>query len=135
MEIILPVQTDFFFRVRFDDCDYYQHMNNNVYLNYCDHAMYEFFRETISPKKKINYLFHLVRNEADYYLPATLDEELKIQTQIHKIGNTSITFIQKIYRNTDLLVQIKKTGVFLNSKNGKKCFVPDEFQLITNTSI
>lgn len=114
-------------KVRFNDCDFYQHVNNAVYLNYMDNAMIDFFRSLLGNFNRPNFRMHLVRVEIDYKNPATFDDELLITTQIAKIGNTSITFAQtiKMEKTGLLLVECKKVGVFLDAQGKNKMAVPD----------
>lgn len=115
--------------VRFGECDYYQHVNNNVYLTYTDIGLSDFLREIWPDLRKIQYLVHIVHISIDFKSPATFDDHLIISTTLSHVGETSITFKHTIvHRDTGLLVaEAKKVCVILDSKTGKKCKVPKEF--------
>lgn len=119
-------------RVRFVDCDFYQHVNNTVYLNYLDIGLAEFLREISGLKnlKKLDYAIHLVHAEIDYKSAATFDDILNVETKIHKLGNTSMTLEHKITcKNTErLIVSAKKVFVFLDAYTQEKIPVPQNIK-------
>lgn len=115
-------------RVRFNDCDFYRHVNNTVYLVYMDNAMTEFFRAIFGQIQNPDFQIHMVRLEVDYKNSATFDDELLIHTRIEKIGNTSMTLHQTITLESSgtLLVECRKIGVFLDAKGRNKVSVPEK---------
>ncbi len=122
-------------RVRFYECDYYQHVNNAVYVGYLDVGVADFFKELYPDIKKLNFVFHMVHVSADFKGGATFDDNLIIKTKVAGIGNTSITFEQIIQNeNTgEILVAAKKIGVFLSLITGQKTEVPKEIKDFFNS--
>lgn len=112
--------------VRFNECDYYQHVNNAMYMVYMDQGITDFFKQTIGVKGA-DFLFHLVHIEADLKSSATFGDELLITTKVGAIGNSSITFEISIRNNKteEIIATGKKIGVFLNIKTMEKIPVPD----------
>ena len=49
--------------------------------------------------KETNNEFHTVSAQLNFKNPARLNDEISIYTAIKKIGNSSITFAQEIYRD------------------------------------
>jgi len=123
----MPLEVKTEIRVRFNECDFYQHVNNASYMVYLDVAILDYFREVYKEIKTFDSLFHLVHATLDFKNPATFDDELIITTYVEKTGTTSITFKQKIHKKTtgEIVVEAKKIGVFLDIKTQTKCNVPE----------
>ncbi len=115
-------------RVYFNDCDFYQHVNNALYLNYMDENISDFYRKHFETFAKIPFLFHWVHLEINYFKEATFDDVLIIEKTIDKIGNTSITYQYKIFnkKNNVLILEAKRVGVFLDIKTKEKTSVPQK---------
>lgn len=73
-----------------------------------------------------NFVFVIVHVEADYLAPLRVGDELQIHLTVEKIGNSSIVFSYKIYRDRDELVGTAKTiHVALDQKTRKKIPFPE----------
>jgi len=123
-------------RVRFGECDFYQHVNNASYNNYFDIGITDFFKKVVygeiysKDTKKNVFVFHLVHANIDYKSSATFDDILVVSTFLEKAGNSSITFKQEIRlkETEEILVTAKRVGVFLDSVTLKKITVPEEIR-------
>ena len=92
------------------------------YLKYFEEARTEVFKEKeidIYKLSKQNILFAVRKVEVDYKTPARYADTLTIFTQISKIKNASLEFIQSIERNNETLVKARTQMVCVNSN-----FVP-----------
>lgn len=88
---IFPVQ------LRFNDVDMLGHVNNNVYLQLFDAAKYDYFRSVMGEGFDIRRLALVVVNiNCDFYEPAYLDESLQVMTATERIGDKSLTLLQRI---------------------------------------
>ncbi len=117
-------------RVRFNECDYYQHVNNSVLISYLDIAFAEFLRESRGSVRFTDVGVFLVHVSADYLNEATFDDELVVSTVVEKIGFSSMTCIQEIKnKNTDeYILKAKKIYVFIDPSTRKKCAVPQDIK-------
>ncbi len=114
-------------RVRFEECDYYQHVNNGVYNSYMDVGIGDFMRQFCPDLRNLKIMIHKVHASVDYIDSATFEDELVIKTSISKVGNTSITFYQEIDKGDVVILKAKMIFVVMDAKNGEKCSIPDEF--------
>ena len=92
------------------------------YLKYFEEARTEIFREKgvdIRKLSKQDILFAVRRVEIDYKAPARYADTLTIFTQISKIKNASLEFIQNIEKAGETLVKARIQMVCINSN-----FVP-----------
>ena len=115
-------------KVRFNDCDFYQHVNNSTYLNYIDDNLSDFLRTLYGDLFKLPFLYHMVHASIDYMAEAIFEDDLIIKKSIEKIGNTSITFMNEIVKkkNNKVVVKAKRVGVFLDILTKKTIAVPKE---------
>lgn len=117
-------------KVRFGECDFYQHVNNTVYLTYTDVGLSDYLRTIWPDLHNVPYLVHFVHVSLDFKSPATFDDDLIVTTQISNIGETSITFSHTVFnkKTKALILESKKVCVILDAKTGKKCPVPKELK-------
>lgn len=117
-------------RVRFGECDYYQHVNNTVYLTYTDVALSDYLRSIWPDLMQLPYMFHYVHVSLDFKSPATFEDILLIKTRVTNIGETSVTFTHTITNKKTgaLILESKKVSVVLDIKTGKKCNVPEQLK-------
>ena len=108
-------------KVKFHQVDMMNVMNNAVYFNYFEDARVQYLRD-LREKYQLKEImegdsfFIMARNEINYLIPATFDDELSVHTKIEWIKNTSFCFkhviINKINNTTiavggGVLVHIK----------------------------
>ena len=114
-------------KVRFGECDYYQHVNNTVYMTYINVGFADLLRSIWPDLKKMPFLFHIVHVSLDFKNPATFDDELIVETRISEVGKTSFTMRQTIVKGQEQVVADSKTiCVILDASTGQKCGVPEE---------
>ena len=99
--------------------DAYQHVNNARYLEFLEEARWQYI-DNIKKEElaKYDFSFLIVNININYRMPATVGDSIIINTEIEKIGNTSMTFSQKIIKEgTDQLVcDASVTFVILDNK-------------------
>jgi thioesterase-3 len=119
--------------------DAYQHVNNARYLEFLEEARWQHF-DNISKEAYANmdFSFIIVNINIDYRLSATVGDIINIETEVAKIGNTSMTFKQQIFLDgTDKIVcEAAVTFVILNNKTGKPFKIEGELKslLLKETS-
>jgi len=100
------------------------------YLKYFEEARTEFLTDTGIDLKLLsqNNTWFVVKGvEIDYKVPARYADQLMISSQITKIKNVSLEFIQEIKRDTELLVCAKTKLVCVDSDFRPKA-IPDNIR-------
>ena len=99
--------------------DAYQHVNNARYLEFLEEARWQYL-DQISKKEldQYDFSFIVVNININYRKSVTVGDTIKISTEIEKIGNTSMTFSQKIMKEgtSDLVCDASVTFVILDNK-------------------
>ncbi len=111
-------------RVRFEECDYYQHVNNGVYNNYLDIGLGDYLRQLFPDLRDMTFMIHKVHASVDYMDSAIFEDDLVIKTSITKVGNTSITFYQEIDKDDVVILKATMIFVVLDPQTGQKCAIP-----------
>jgi len=82
-------------KIRFPDCDPFNHLNNSKYIDYFinareDHLLsnYDFDLHAIAREKGISWV--VGQNQIAYLLPATLMETVIVQTRLVSFDNKSL---------------------------------------------
>ena len=117
-------------RVRFGECDYYQHVNNTVYMTYINIGLSDYLRSIWKDLKNLPYQIHIVHVGIDFKASATFDDTLIVETWVSKVGESSIHFQHTISNKETvvMIVEAKKICVLLDTKTGIKISVPEELR-------
>ncbi|MDP3142443.1 MAG: thioesterase family protein [Candidatus Omnitrophota bacterium] len=81
----------------------------------------------LSEYAKNKVAFAVVHEEADYKSPARCSDTIRIFTQVERIGNSSISFVQEIKRGDTLLVKAKTVWACVGA-DFKTQTIPDEIR-------
>ncbi len=119
-------------RVYYEDTDSGGVVYYANYFKFAERARTELLRKAgISQencRKSFGYGFMVRQCQAEYLLPACLDDELIVITQITAINAASIDFYQEIKREVALLVKITSQIVCVGV-NGKPQRIPADIRL------
>jgi acyl-CoA thioester hydrolase len=115
-------------RVYFEDTDAAGIVYYANYLKFAERARTDWLRALGMPHsqmiKRDGLTLVVRRCEADYRKPAHLDDELIIETELTKLGGASIDLLQRVYRDGDLLVEMKVVVVCVG-RDGRAARLPD----------
>ena len=119
-------------RVYYEDTDAGGVVYYANYLKYVERARTEYLRELgfeqINLLENYGMVFIVKSVEANYLLPAFLDDLIEVETVIEKVNHASLIFTQKIVnidKSTVLFnATVKVVSVFNN--NLKPCALPQE---------
>jgi len=119
-------------QIRFNDIDILGHVNNSVFQNYFDLARIKYFDDVLS--ENINWKNNtlvLAKIEIEYINPVFLGNEICVLTKISRLGNKSLTMIQKIIDPNTKQVKTKNiaTLVAFNYPTNKTILIPDIWRL------
>ena len=118
-------------KVRYSEIDCQKIVYNSHYLTYFDISISELLDDVFDQDeyiKKTNNEFHTVSVQMDFKLPAKLNDRLEIFSVIKKIGNSSLTFYQEIYKenSNELINSAEIIWANVNQTEMKSTSVPDD---------
>lgn len=117
--------------VQWGEMDAFNHVNNVMYIRWCETARIELFREIWGDKginmKEILEGYGvgpiLANFNINYRLPLTYPDEVIIHTQVSQIGNTSFKLKQALFSKklgNTLVADATSVVVMVNYKTGSK---------------
>lgn len=123
----IPVQ------VRFVDIDRLNHVNNAVYLNYCEMGRIHYFNSVLTTE--IDWIetgLIMARTEVDYKRPVVLKDEVYCASKITKLGNKSIVMQSSVFiRENNVYIEcaaIVVTLVAMNYKINASITIPESWR-------
>ncbi|MBI3874325.1 MAG: YbgC/FadM family acyl-CoA thioesterase [Arcobacter sp.] len=109
-------------RVYYEDTDTGGVVYHSNYLNFCERARSEiFFQKGLSPHQN-NEFFVVKSLTAEYIKPALFGDILEVKTTLIEIKKASLTMNQQIFRNDELIFDMKIKVAYL--KNQKPSKIP-----------
>ena len=120
-------------KVRYSEVDRQNIVYNSHYLTYYDISLSEMLDSLFDQEEYIretNNEFHTVSAHLNFKNPARLNDEVNIYTAIKKIGNSSITFTQEIYRDgsDELINEAEIIWVNTNQDEMKPTSIPEDLK-------
>ena len=116
-------------RVRYSECDLQGVVFNAHYLAYADDAITELWRAAVAGgyQAMVAAGTDMVVAEAQlrFHSPARFDDELALEATVTRLGNTSMTTVLRMLRDTDLLVEVQMRHVFVDTGGSGKCPIPE----------
>jgi thioesterase-3 len=106
-------------KIRGYHLDAYRHVNNARYLEFLEEARWQYLDQNGKVKlAKYDFSFIVVNININYRKSVTVGDTINIFTEIQKVGNTSMTFSQKILEEgtSDLVCDASVTFVILDNK-------------------
>jgi thioesterase-3 len=99
--------------------DAYRHVNNARYLEFLEEARWQYLDQISKDElAKYDFSFIVVNININYRKSVTVGDTINISSEIERIGNTSMTFSQKIFEegSNDLVCDASVTFVILDNK-------------------
>jgi acyl-CoA thioester hydrolase len=115
-------------RVRYGECDPQGIVFNANYLLYFDVAFTELWRVAIGPwQEMVERGVDAVVAEANvrFHAPARLDDELRLQARVVRLGTTSLTTRIDVMRGEELLVEGELRHVCVATDTWSKVDLPE----------
>ena len=124
-------------KVRYSEVDCQRIVYNSHYLTYFDISLSEMLEDCFNQDeyiKNTNNDFHTVGVQMNFKSPARLNDQLEVYTGVKKLGNSSMTFIQEIYRvgSDEILNSAHITWVNTNQKSMKSTTIPNDIRTKLN---
>ena len=117
------------FRVYYEDTDASGRVYHANYLKYLERGrsnlIYQSKYNHQELLKKFNIIFVVKNLNINYLRPAFFEDILEVQTSLNQLSRVKLNFNQKIFRNTELLVDAEVIVIPVNIK-GKIIRLNDE---------
>jgi len=121
-------------QLRYGDIDALGHVNNAAYLTYYELARVNFLKNFYKTKP-VEIGIVIARAEIDFLKPILFEDKIRVETDIAKVGKTSITFSHKIYSDDGTVYSTATiVGVFVD-QNGKPKNVPEEIAKFVSSKL
>ena len=125
-------------RVYYEDTDAGGVMYHANHIKFCERGRTEFLRSFNLQNSDLHaengVLFVVRRLEADYFMPARLDDLLTVKTSLSSIKNTSFMMRQEIFKGDDVLFGMNVLLVTVNTQ-GKPTALPDHIKNLFKESL
>ena len=106
------------FRVYYEDTDASGRVYHANYLKYLERGrsnlIYQSKYNHQELLKKFNIIFVVKNLNINYLRPAFFEDILEVQTSINQLSRVKLNFNQKVYRNTELLVDAEVIVIPVN---------------------
>lgn len=116
-------------KVRFRDLDPLNHVNNAIFSTYYEEARIDLIREVpeISTLLEKGFSFVLARIKINFINPVSFPDDLLVGSGITKLGNSSISSFQAIYKGGDksLVSTAEASGVWFDIQKQRPSPLPD----------
>lgn len=128
-------------KVRGFHTDMFGHVNNARYMEFFEEARWEFLEQYIDYKEwtKLGLAFIVANININYRQPSVLNDVLKIESYVTKIGSKSGIIHQNIYKNNSKMktTDADITFVVIDTKTNKSVkidgIVKETFQNLMHT--
>ena len=118
-------------QVRFRDTDAFGHVNNAVFFTYIELARIRYLLDVLQPEGPFDRLpLILARVELDFRSPIMFGEDVEVETQVDRIGRSSIEMSHRMTAGADrrLVGESQSVLVTYDYDAAKPMPVPDEWR-------
>jgi acyl-CoA thioester hydrolase len=120
-------------RIYFQDTDAGGIVYHANYLHFAERARTEALREMGIPHAQMlrqhGVMFVVRHVDIDYQRPARLDDEIRVETRIIRVGGASATLRQEIWRDGDSLVVLQVALACARIADGKPARMPQAWRV------
>lgn len=118
-------------RIYYQDTDFGGVVHHSNYLSYAERGRCEYFRDrfgefdTLMRARDLNIVARHVN--VSFHAPARLDDQLRVVTYVHKIGNSSFVIHSDMFVEDRAIAEVHMTGVMVNG-HFKATRIPDDIK-------
>ena len=117
-------------RIYYEDTDAGGMVYHSNYLKYFERARTEWLRQIGVTQQELisqqHVMFVMKSALVDYHLPAKLDDELIVITDVEKFGRASMVFVQEAWRGEQCLVYGRFKIGCVHAETVRPCAIPPE---------
>ena len=111
--------------VPYRDIDAMGHLNNAVYLSYCEYARQKYWDRLVGLKSIRDIGFIMASAAIDYRRPAYMGDRLEVDIHCSRVGNSSFDFTYRITRESEVVAEARSTQVLWDwHSDSKRAFTP-----------
>jgi acyl-CoA thioester hydrolase len=114
--------------VRFSDLDPFGHVNNNSIGQYFENARAAFYHERGPAGPHDGQMFILAHVAVDFRHELHMPAQLRIGTGVIKIGRTSLTLANALFKGTKGLAYCESVSVLIDQRTRKPTPISDELR-------
>ncbi|MFC7157324.1 acyl-CoA thioesterase [Halomarina halobia] len=97
-------------QVRFRDIDSMDHVNSAVYVTYLEQARSAFFRDVLDERlDRVDTV--IARQEIEYRRPIDLGDAVRVDLEVARLGESSVTMAYEVYANDELAATAESVQV------------------------
>lgn len=115
-------------RIYYEDTDAGGIVYYANYLRFFERARTEWLRHIginqVDMALQSRAMFVVKSTSVDYHLPAQLDDELQITTEVEKLGRASLVFVQHAWRGEHCLVSGRFKVGCVDTESVRPCAIP-----------
>jgi acyl-CoA thioester hydrolase len=118
-------------QVRFRDTDAFGHVNNAVFFTYIELARIRYLLDVLQPADPFDRMpLILARVELDFRSPIMFGEDVEVETQVHRIGRSSIAMSHRMTAGAErrLVGEARSVLVTYDYASAKPIPVPDDWR-------
>jgi acyl-CoA thioester hydrolase len=116
-------------QVRFRDTDAFGHVNNAVFFTYIELARVRYLIDVLEPNEPFERMpLILARVELDFRSPIMFGEEVEVETQVDRIGRSSIAMSHRMTAERRLVGEAQSVLVTYDYEIAKPMPVPDDWR-------
>lgn len=119
-----------FHRVKFYETDLMGVVHHANYIRFLEMGRVEFLRQagiTLNELMDDGFLFPITQVSAEYFHPATFDDELCIEVTPVELTKAKMVFSYQIFLGETLCVKASSQNVFTNKETGKITRLPQKY--------
>lgn len=114
--------------VRFRDVDAMGHVNNAVFVTYCEQARACFFRDVFGVRRVEDIDFIVARMEVDYLRPIRMEDEVRVRLGVSRVGASSFQIRYLVTAGGEPAAKASSVQVFFDYATREKKPVPGPFR-------
>jgi acyl-CoA thioester hydrolase len=116
-------------QVRFRDTDAFGHVNNAVFFTYIELARIRYLLDVLQPAEPFERMpLILARVELDFRSPIMFGEDVEVETQVDRIGRSSIAMSHRLTANGRLVGEAQSVLVTYDYAIARPMPVPDDWR-------
>jgi acyl-CoA thioester hydrolase len=118
----IPIQ------LRFADTDAFGHLNNAVFATFAEVGRLEFWRDMLDRAVRADDTAGMIlaRIALDFRLQVHLGDDVSVQTEVARVGRSSVTLRQLVLRGEEAAVEIESVVVFFDYRQQESVPIPAE---------
>jgi acyl-CoA thioester hydrolase len=118
----------FIYKVKKEDIDDLQHVNNLKYIEWALGAAQKHWEHMSGSDIRKKYVWVVARHEIDYFKPAFEEDKVKIKTWIDSLHKASSIRIVEMYKDDQLIARVKTNWVLLDAITHRITRIPPSFE-------